>query len=418
MTTQTEAIKSPTEATVTNSQKEKQFNFGQVAPIAGAHFIHDIYTAAIAPLLPVFIEKFSLSLTMAGSFTVFLRLPALLNPFIGYLADRISLRYFVIFAPGVTATLISSLSFASSYWVMVILLLLTGVSVAAFHAPAPAMIGRVSGNQVGLGMSLFMAAGELARTFGPILAVWAVTAWTIDGFYRVVVFGWVATAILFWRLRTVPARTTKSGSLKDLQPVLLKLYLPLGIILLFSDFMLVSLTTYLPTFLNREGASLWLSGAALSLLQFAGVAGALLSGTLSDWMGRKTILFLATISSSLLLLLFLYIDGWVTVPILLLLGFSALSTTPVMLAIIQDQLPEHRAVGNGLFMFLSFAISSVAVLSIGSIGDKMGLRTAYFWGAVLALGAIPAIFFLPTSSRSPRDKLKNLSEEEKEEAND
>jgi len=380
--------------------QEERFESGNVLPIVGGHFINDIYTASIAPLLPVIIEKLSLSLTMAGSLMVFMQIAALLNPIIGYMADRVSLRYFVILTPAITATLISSISFADTYMAMALILLATGVSVAAFHAPAPAMIARVSGKQVGLGMSLYMAAGELARTLGPIIAVWAVSMWTLDGFYRLVVFGWIASAILFWRLRTVPARAERSGSLRELTPFLLRLYLPLAIILFFRNFMMASLTTYLPIYLNMGGASLWLSGIALSILEFAGVGGALLSGTLSDWAGRKTILFVATISSSLLLFVFLNIDGWLFVPVLLLLGFSIFSTSPVMLAIVQDQLPNHRAVGNGLFIFMSFAIRSAAIMTIGVVGDNLGLSTAYLWSAIIALGGIPAIFMLPGTKKS------------------
>ncbi len=78
------------------------FQTGKVVPIVGAHFVNDIYTAAIAPLLPVFIEKFRLSLTQAGFLTAIYQLPAIINPLIGYLADKKSIRYFVIFAPAVT----------------------------------------------------------------------------------------------------------------------------------------------------------------------------------------------------------------------------------------------------------------------------------------------------------------------------
>jgi FSR family fosmidomycin resistance protein-like MFS transporter len=149
---------------------EDDFQTEQVLPIVGAHFVHDIYTAAVPVLLPALMAKLSLSLTLVGSLMAIMQLPALLNPFIGYLADKISLRYFVILAPAVTATLISSLGFASNYIAVAIILFATGVSVACFHAPAPAMIGRVAGKQVGKGMSFYMAAGELARTVGPLLA--------------------------------------------------------------------------------------------------------------------------------------------------------------------------------------------------------------------------------------------------------
>jgi len=241
--------------------------------IVSGHFVHDSYTAMIPVLLPVIIEKLSLSLTAVGSLTALLQLPALLNPFIGYLADRISLRYFIILAPAITGTIISSLGFASGYFELAIMLFVTGFSVAAFHAPAPAMIGRISGNQVGKGMSYFMASGELSRTVGPLIAVWAVTTWTLDGIYRLAVFGWMASLLLFWRLRTIPARSAPAGSPRAILPALRTLYLPLLTFVLFRNFLNVSLTTYLPTFMKSQGSTLFIAGAALSILEFAGVAG-------------------------------------------------------------------------------------------------------------------------------------------------
>ena len=391
MTTETIPVSQPT---------EESFEAGQVTPIVGAHFIHDLYTAAIPALLPVIIEKLSLTLTMAGSLSAVMALPAFLNPFIGYMADRVSLRYFVILAPAVTATLVSSISFAPNYLALLIIFLATGVSVAAFHAPAPAMIARVSGKQVGLGMSLFMAAGELARTLGPILAVWAVSIWTLDGYYRIVVLGWGTSIVLYWRLRSVPARTTKSGNILELKPYIRSLFLPLVVFLFFRNFMMAALTTYLPTFMKMEGASLWLAGLSLSILEFAGVGGALFSGTISDRVGRKTVLVIATATSSFFLLLFLNVEGWLIVPVLLLLGFAALSSMPVLLAIVQDQLPNHRALGNGLFISISFLLRSLAIIAIGFVGDNRGLGTAYYMSAVLALCAIPAILLLPREKKS------------------
>ncbi len=372
-----------------------EFETTQVVTIAGAHFIHDVYTAFLAPLLPLIIDKLSISLTMAGSLTTFLQLPGLLNPFIGYMADKVSLRYFVILAPAVTATLISIMGFAPNYLTLAALLLITGISVAAFHAPAPAMIAEVSKQKVGLGMSLFMAGGELGRTLGPLLAVWAVSMWTLDGFYRIMVLGWAASAILFWRLHNISARPRKNGELRAIIPLLRSLYLPLVFITLFKNFMLVSLSVYLPTFLNNEGSSLLVAGGALSIFELAGVGGALLSGTLSDRFGRKLILVISTFLATLFMLLFLNIGTWARIPMLLALGFTALSATPVMLALVQDHLPDNRAVGNGIFMSINFLMQLLAILSVGILGDNFGLHTAFSWSAILALLAIPPIFMLP-----------------------
>jgi FSR family fosmidomycin resistance protein-like MFS transporter len=156
---------SPSPETITLEETaEKEFNIGQIFTIAGGHFTHDTYSAFVAPLLPLLQERLATNYTLTGSLAIFTQLPSLLNPLIGYLADRVSLRYFVILAPAITATLLSSLGIVNNYFVVALLMLAGGVSIAAFHAPAPAMIGRLAGKRVGTGMSIFMASGELGRT--------------------------------------------------------------------------------------------------------------------------------------------------------------------------------------------------------------------------------------------------------------
>lgn len=382
---------------VPQTKDEEEFQTGQVLTIAGGHFIHDVYTSFVAPLMPLIIEKLSLSLTLAGSLTALLQLPGLLNPFIGYLADKVSLRYFVILAPAVTATLISSMGFAPSYFALAIIFFVTGISVAAFHAPSPAMIAEVSGKKVGQGMSLFMAGGELSRTIGPLLAVWAVSTWTLDGFYRIVVIGWAASLVLYFRLRNLPARPVGPVSARAILPLLRRLFLPLLLISLFRNFLLSSLSVYLPTFMSLEGSSFLVAGAALSIYELAGVAGALSSGTLSDRLGRKFILLAAAVASSAVMLAFLNVHGWMQAVVLLLLGFANLSTTPVLMAIVQEHLPNNRAVGNGLYMAINFLMQLVAILGVGLLGDTFGLRAAFFWSACLSLLSVPAILSLPVA---------------------
>lgn len=56
------------------------------------------------PLLRRFVERFSLSNTAAGPLSTFPQIPSLLQPIIGHLADRKSLRWIVVLGPAVTAT--------------------------------------------------------------------------------------------------------------------------------------------------------------------------------------------------------------------------------------------------------------------------------------------------------------------------
>ncbi|MEN8242669.1 MAG: MFS transporter [Chloroflexota bacterium] len=383
---------------------ESNFQWGNIFTIIGGHFIHDTYSAFVAPLLPLIIEKLSISLTMAGGLSAIMQFPAVLNPFIGYIADRVNMRFFVIFAPAVTASLIGLMGYAPNYGSLAFLFFLIGLSSASFHAPAPPMVATNSGKQVGRGMSLFMAAGELGRTLGPIIAVSAVAAWGLEDLSRLIVIGWASSLIMFWRFRNGSAqKQTKRtpSSVRAILPTLVTFFVPISIVVLARSFLAVNVTTFLPTFLTSEGATLAQGGIMLAILEGGGVLGAITSGTISDKISRKTTLILTFILSVIFSLLFLQTNNWLSIPILFLLGFFSLAPGPVLLALVQDHYPNHRAVANGLYMAISFVVRSIALLLIGLAGDTWGLRVTFYGSAAISLIAIPATLVLTARNKNP-----------------
>ncbi|MBK8986131.1 MAG: MFS transporter [Chloroflexi bacterium] len=375
------------------------FQTDQVMTIAGGHFVHDTYTAFISPLLPVLQERLSVGYALVGSLSIFAQLPSLLNPFIGYLADKANLRWFIILAPAATATLMSSMGLTSTYLSLALLLLASGVSIAAFHAPAPAMIANISGRRMGKGMSIFMASGELGRTVGPVVAAAAVAWWGLEGMWRLMFVGWVVSLILYFRLRHVaamPAGDPALTAVSHMWPAASRIFWPLTWIVTGGMLLQAALTTYLPLFMsNVLGANLWLSAASLTILQAAGVVGALISGTVSDKYGRQRILFIVLAVSPLLLLAFLYGPSWLAVPLLLALGLTVLSSPPVFLAIVQDQFPNHRALANGSYLAVNFLIRAAAIWVVGLLADRYGLTTAFLISGLAAFVSLPALRYLP-----------------------
>jgi FSR family fosmidomycin resistance protein-like MFS transporter len=351
--------------------------------------------------LPIFISTLALSNTEAGLLTVFLQAPSLLQPFIGHLADRVSLRYLVILAPAVSAVMMSVLPVAPGYGALVLFLLLAGLSSASIHSVGPVMAGRLSGARLGRGMGFWMVGGELGRTLGPIVIVGAIQLLSVRSTPWVMAAGLLTSLVLFLLLRGVAGRPVASvaalpwrQALRSLGPLLL----PLAGIIVVRSFVVSALTTYLPTFLSEGGSGLVAAGASLSVLEGAGVGGALLGGSMSDRVGRRTVLFVSFLVTPLLMGAFLVAQGWMRVPLLLLLGLSGLSVGPVIMALVQESLPGNPALANGLYMALSFILRSGVILVIGLIGDVLSLRWAFAVSAVMALVGLPLIAWLPVAS--------------------
>ena len=377
---------------------DRDFQTGKILALSIGHFIHDVYSSFLAPLLPLLIEKLSMSLTQAGFLSTIMQIPALLNPYIGVLADRISVRYFVILAPALTAIPMSLIGMAPSYGALLILLFITGVSVSVFHVPAPVMISEFSAARKGRGMSFFMTGGELARSVGPLVAVAAVSVFGLEDFYPVMIFGLLSTVWLYVKFRTVPVKqvgSKRNFSILETWRNLSNVLWPLAAILVTRGFMHASMTAFLPTYIQMETGNLWLAGIALTLFEAAGVAGVLAAGSISDWFGRRQTLLVSLLGAPLFLFLFTLSGGWLRVAALIFTGFTLLSTTPVMLALVQENARQTPAAGNGLFMMISFIARSAVVVVVGFIADRIGLNTTYLISAAVGLIGIPFVLMLP-----------------------
>jgi FSR family fosmidomycin resistance protein-like MFS transporter len=378
--------------------QEKEFHTGRVLTVSAGHALHDTYTAFLSPLLPVFIENLALSNTQAGLLTVFNQIPSLFQPIIGHLADRLSLRLLVILTPALTATGMSLLGVAPDYLVLALLLVVVGLSSAILHSVAPVIAGRLSGRSLGRGMGFWMVGGELGRTLGPLVIVGAIQFLGLRGTPWLMAGGWLASILLYFILSDVgarPAPAAESLPWKQALRVMGPILVPLVGIITVRAFMVAALTTYLPIFLTAEGAELWFAGVSLSILEAAGVVGALLGGSLSDQMGRRTVLSISLLATPALMLLFVAVTGWVRLPLLLALGLTSLSVTPVIMALVQETSPQNRALANGTYMSLSFLIRSGVVVLVGAMGDLWGMRAAFIVSAIIPLLGLPFLRLLP-----------------------
>ncbi len=359
---------------------------------------HDTYSAFLAPILPILIEQLGITLFMAGMLDVIRKIPSLLNPFVGMVADKIRVSFFIILAPLITTLCMSFLGMSPNYIVLAVLVFVSGISATLFHVPSPVLIKYYSGDQIGRGMSYYMLGGELARTLGPLIILGAVSLWGLEGTFRVAPLGIGASLLLFLQFRKVKVHkpSQKSGNTGTWKTFtsLLPLFLTIGGIIFFRSAMKSALTIYLPTYLTGKDQTIWIAGISLSVLQFSGAAGTFLAGPISDKLGRKRVLLITSIINPLLFMLFINTSGVFVFPVLILTGFFLFTSGPVILALVHDINSEHGSFINGVYMTINFLFGSIMTLIVGIMADKIGMDSTYRIAVYITAAAIPCVFFL------------------------
>src|SRR5438093_631100 len=157
----------------------------RLALVTLGHFLNDSYGSFFAPILPVLVEKLSLSLTAASGLAAIPSLTsALFQPLYGMASDRIRGRCGIILGPLGSVVCMGSLGVVPHAF-LVALLLLAGLGSAAFHPQAVAAAGTVSGARRGLGIAVFTCGGNLGCAVGPLAMVGAVHFCGLDRSYYI-----------------------------------------------------------------------------------------------------------------------------------------------------------------------------------------------------------------------------------------
>lgn len=246
-----------------------------------------------------------------------------------------------------------------------------------------------------------MFGGELARTAGPLIITASVSYWGLEGTWRLIPFGLVASFILFLKLKNIKISDEIKEEKSKNSTVLpsLKKYLPFfGILIgitLFRAIMKSGLTAFLPTFYYSEkGTSLWFANTALAVFQLAGALGTILAGGISDKIGRRTTLLIISVTSPIMMFLFINSGGWLSFVFLILLGFFVFAPGPVLIALVQDRSKDFPVFMNSIYMTINYVTAALAVFAAGLMGDWLSLEKTYLISSILSLGAIPFVLWL------------------------
>ncbi len=365
--------------------------------MAFGHFLNDLYASFLAPLLPLVVSKFGLSLTLAGLMgTMFNTSAALGQPFFGLAADRLAKPVFTILGPLCTVIGMGLVGLASSYPLMLLILFLTGVGVASFHPQSFSLAGALGGERRATALSVFVAGGELGYALGPLYVAPIVGALGLRGTVVAAIPG-LAGCLLLWRrarsyraVRTAPPDALGSD-LRQHGRILAIIWLIAAV----RSIITMSFILFLPLLLRERGQSLLLGATAIFLFGGVGAVGGFAGGMLSDRLGRRAILATSFLLSPPLLFLFTHTSSGWGLPALALGGMMQYLSAPVNVAMAQELLPRRVSLASSVVTGMAWGSAGVSLTLVGAVADRIGLTNTLTAMLSLSLIGLACVALLP-----------------------
>ena len=351
------------------------------------HFSVDFYSGALATLQPLLVERYSLNLSQVGTLSgVFMLGSAVCQLFFGMISDRLPSRLFVVLGLLTAGVFLSSLGLARGYGELLMLALVGGMGVAAFHPLSTSQVTVNAGVRRGLVMSIFITSGMVGLSLGPTFFSFLAQWLGLDRLSLAALPAIVVAGFLFWSLPASlnsghqdkppfdwePFRRQWKPLLLQYMLVVLRSVVHLGV----AQFLTIYLYTQRGFTLGQ--ASLW-----LTVFFASSAVAAMIGGSIADRVGGRQVVLFSMIASVPFWALFLATTGW---PSLVGLFFGALIlllTNPVIIVMAQELVPTQAGTASALVMGFGWGMAGITFIPmIGWLADRVGLELV-LWGVIL-----------------------------------
>jgi FSR family fosmidomycin resistance protein-like MFS transporter len=375
-----------------------------MAALSAGHFATDFANGALPALLPFMVDRFDLSYALAGAaMLASATSSSLIQPLFGLWSDRRGALWLLPTGVAVAGIGIALAAAAPAYWLVLLLVVASGLGVAAFHPEGSKFAAYASGKRRASGMSLFSLGGNIGYALGPTATTPLVLAFGLTGGLLLALPCLVVAAMLLLVAPYLGSFAPKPGRAREAvgpdRPGALVLLL--GVIG-FRSVAWFGLITFVPLWEVSLGNSEAHGSHLLSLMLLAGGLGTLAAGPIADRIGRRPVVVASMLATGPLILVYVLAGGIAGAVALALVGVCVISTFGVTMVMSQEYLPSRIGMASGLAIGLSIGLGGIAAVGLGAIADSVDLRFAMLVAAAAPLAGLVLALLLPSTSSRGR----------------
>lgn len=394
----------------TENKNIEQTAFGILLTVSFCHLLDDTMHSMLPAIYPMLKDEFGLSFLQIGIITFVLQITSsIIQPFVGLYADKHHGWWQLPVSMIFTLIGIFMLSYANSFYVILLSVSLFGLGSSIFHPQGSQVAQQASGGRKGLAQSIFQVGGNGGFALGPLFAALIVIPVGLSG-VRWFAFIAILLAIILVYIGKWHVKQTKKVHKKNrTQWTTAKTYSRYQIygfvfilfVLMFSkNFYTESMTSYFTFFLiEKFGISIQYSQVCLFVFLAAEVVGTLLGGWIGDRYGRKNVIWFSIFGAAPFTIMLPYINSLTgTILLSALIGLIIASAFSAILVYATDLMPNHIGTIAGIFYGLSFGLGGVGSSFFGWLADQTSILFVFKVSTLLPLLGIIALY-LPKMKR-------------------
>jgi FSR family fosmidomycin resistance protein-like MFS transporter len=374
---------------------------GMIALSVG-HLAVDFASGSVPALIPFLTDKFELNYAFAAMLLLAATVSSsVVQPLFGLRSDRRGALWLIPGGTVLAAVGVGLAAVSPTYVLVLLLVLVGGVGVAAFHPEGAKFAAYASGRELARGMSYFNIGGNSGYAFGAYATGLLVRPLGLVG-------GLVAMIpvllVAFLLIRVMPqlralrpaGGTTQLARGDDRRGAMVLL----GAIIALRSVAWFTLLAFVPLWAESHGDTKAEAGRLLFLMLLAGAAGTILIGAVADRIGLRRTLIATQTMLAPLILTFVYVGGVLGAGALMLVGMCVVGTFGVTMVLSQLYLPRHVGMASGLSIGLAMGVGGVAAVILGAVADAVDLKTALtICACAPALGVVLCLFLPAPTTR-------------------
>jgi FSR family fosmidomycin resistance protein-like MFS transporter len=376
-------------------------NLKMILILSLSHLFIDLTGAALPAMMPFLKDALQLTYTAVGIVIMVSNLTSsIIQPCFGYLSDKIEIKWLLPVSVILTYAGFSSVGLAPSFIVLLILVIINGMGVAAYHPEGTKIMHYFTGSRKATGMSFFQVGGNLGLALGPLLITYAIKFANLSGTLLFLIGGLLILGILLLFLKelTLPIKIETS----DLQTQQVDSspkggesgWASMGLLVFavaMRSWVHMGLITFLPFYyINILKGDAITGGRLVFVFLMGGVVGTMIGAIIADKIGHKYYFCLSMILAVPLLFLFLQVKGIWVFFILFMIGLVLISSFSVTIVMGQTILRNQLGMASGLMMGFVIGVGGLGAGLLGLIADAWGILTV-----VKLIAFMPAIGFIP-----------------------